>query len=69
MCHAAEPGWQGIALPPKGVMLDTPARIAGHARQIYLQAGLSHAMPPANVTAIEPAERAQIVAWYRGAGG
>ncbi|MBI1417533.1 MAG: cysteine desulfurase [Limimaricola sp.] len=67
MCHAAEPGWDGILWAPKGVMLDTPAAIADHARQIYIQAGLSHAMPPANVSYIEPAERAAIVAWYQAA--
>ena len=27
MCHTAEPVWEGIAVPPKGVMLDTPERI------------------------------------------
>ncbi|SEQ75215.1 urate hydroxylase PuuD [Thalassovita taeanensis] len=67
MCHAAEPGWEGMHWPPKGVRLETEAQIARHARQIYLQAGLTHAMPPANLSFIEPAERAQIVAWYRAA--
>ncbi len=67
MCHAAQPAYDGILWPPKGVMLDTPQRIATHARQIYLQAGVTHAMPPANVSYIEPAERAQIVAWFRAA--
>ena len=68
MCHAAEPGWAGMYWPPKGVVLETPAQIAREARRIYLQAGLSHAMPPANLSAMEPAERAAIVAWFRGAG-
>ena len=65
MCHAAEPNYEGVYWPPKGVMLDSPALIATHARQIYLQAGVTHAMPPANVSYIEPDERAQIVAWFR----
>lgn len=69
MCHAAEPGWDGIATAPRGVHLETPAQIAAHARQIYVQAGLTNAMPPANVSFIEPAERARIVAWYRAATG
>jgi uncharacterized membrane protein len=69
MCHAAEPVWDGILWPPKGVVLETPGDIAVHARQIYLQAGLTHAMPPANVSFIEPDERARIVAWYRAAAG
>ena len=68
MCHAAEPVWDGMLRAPKGVHLETPAQIAGAARRIYLQAGVSHAMPPGNLTYIELAERAQIVAWFRAAG-
>ncbi len=66
MCHAAEPGYEGIHWAPKGVILDRPEEIARRAPEIYLQAGVSHAMPPANVSFIEPEERAKIVAWYRG---
>ena len=69
MCHAAEPGYDGIHWAPKGIRLETPEEIANMAREIYVQAGLSHAMPPANVSYIEPEERAKIVAWYRGAAG
>jgi uncharacterized membrane protein len=65
MCHAAEPVWDGILWAPKGVHLETPAEIAGAARRIYMQAGVSHAMPPGNLTYIELGERAQIVAWFR----
>jgi uncharacterized membrane protein len=68
MCHAAEPVWEGMYWAPKGVHLETPAEIAAAARRIYLQAGISHAMPPGNLTYIEPGERAQIVAWFRAAG-
>lgn len=67
MCHAAEAFWPGMIHAPKGVMLDTPERIAQHAREIYLQAGRSHAMPPGNVTGIEPEERKQIIDWYQAA--
>ena len=67
MCHAQEPGWEGIVVPPKGVTLESDRDIAAHAREIYLQAGRSHAMPPANVTAISDAERRLIVAWYEAA--
>ncbi|PRX38434.1 Uncharacterized membrane protein [Meinhardsimonia xiamenensis] len=67
MCHAREPLWEGMAAPPKGVVLETDADIARHAREIYLQAGLTAAMPPANVTAMEPQERQAIIAWYRAA--
>lgn len=68
MCHAAEPGYEGVHVPPKGVVLETPAQIASEARRIYIQSGLTHAMPPANVSYMEPAERAAIVEWFRGAG-
>jgi uncharacterized membrane protein len=64
MCHAAEPAWEGIHRAPKDVTLDTDAAIAGHAREIYLQAGRSHAMPPGNVTQVTPEERALLVAWF-----
>lgn len=68
MCHAAEPGWEGLYWPPKGVVLETPAQIAHEARRIYLQAGVSHAMPPGNLSYMEPQERAAIVEWFRKAG-
>jgi uncharacterized membrane protein len=69
MCHAAQPVWDGIPWAPKGVVLETPAQIAAEARRIYLQAGLSHAMPPANLTYMEPTERQAIVDWFQGAVG
>jgi uncharacterized membrane protein len=69
MCHAPEPVQDGLHWAPKGVALDTPESIARHARDIYLQAGVSRAMPPANMSFIEAAERAKIVAWYRAATG
>ncbi|MDX8490901.1 urate hydroxylase PuuD [Mesorhizobium sp. VK22B] len=68
MCHTEEPVYEGIYHAPKGVMLDTDARIAENAREIYLQAGRAHAMPPANVTQITDQERALLVAWFEGAG-
>ena len=67
MCHAREPAYDGIRWAPKQVYLETKGDIAGAARQIYLQAGVSHAMPPANLTWMEPEERATIIRWYRGA--
>jgi uncharacterized membrane protein len=69
MCHAAEPAWAGLYWPPKGVLLETPEQIAQHAEQIAMQAGYSHAMPPANLSYMEPAERAAIVAWFRAGRG
>jgi uncharacterized membrane protein len=64
MCHAEEPFWEGIVAPPKGVMLDTAERIRQHAADIHLQSVLTHAMPPGNVTELEPAERRLLAAWY-----
>jgi uncharacterized membrane protein len=68
MCHAAEPVWDGLHWAPKGVVLETPEQIATEARRIYLQSGLSHAMPPGNLSYMEPAERAAIVRWFTEAG-
>ncbi|HEX5077886.1 MAG TPA: urate hydroxylase PuuD [Geminicoccaceae bacterium] len=65
MCHAAEPLWPGLATAPKGVLLDHPELIRLHAREIYLQAAASDAMPPGNVTDLEPEERGMLAAWYR----
>jgi len=65
MCHATEPFWEGILFPPNGVRLETHAQIAAHARDIYVQSGVTHAMPPANVSMMEEAERRAIVDWYR----
>ncbi|WP_171173490.1 urate hydroxylase PuuD [Ruegeria sp. HKCCD8929] len=69
MCHAREPVWEGMLWAPKGVLLETEADVARNAQAIYLQAGISHAMPPANVTFMEPEDRAAIIRWFRGANG
>ena len=69
MCHAAEPVWDGMHWPPKGVVLETEAQIAKAAPRIFLQAGISHAMPPGNLSYMEPEERAAIADWYRAAVG
>ena len=67
MCHAAEPAWDGLLWAPKGVLLETEAQVAHHAREIYLQAGISHAMPPANLSFMETEERTRLIAWYQSA--
>lgn len=67
VCHAEEPVWEGILKAPKGVLLETDAQIARHAKSIYLQAARSHAMPPANITAMEEHERKLLVEWYNAA--
>ncbi|SPF77502.1 urate hydroxylase PuuD [Pseudoprimorskyibacter insulae] len=69
MCHAREPVWDGIHRAPKAILLETPADIAHAARLVYVQAGVTHAMPPANITEMEPDERTQIIRWFRAAQG
>ena len=63
MCHAAEPVWAGIGAAPKGVHLDTPAAIARNAEAIRLQAVLTRAMPPNNITGMTAEERRDVAAW------
>ena len=67
MCHAREPVWGNLHWAPKGVFLETEADIAHHARAIYVQSGISHAMPPANITGLPDEDRATLAAWYRAA--
>ncbi|WP_299284140.1 urate hydroxylase PuuD [uncultured Tateyamaria sp.] len=69
MCHAAEPVWAGLLWAPRNVRLETEADLTRNARAVYLQSGISHAMPPANLSYMEEDERAAIVAWYRAATG
>jgi uncharacterized membrane protein len=67
MCHAREPFYEGIHRAPKNVLLETPADVARAAREIYIQSGVSGAMPPANVSYMEEDERRVIIRWYRDA--
>jgi uncharacterized membrane protein len=67
MCHAREPVWEGVRWAPKGVLLETRADIARNAKAIFLHAGVSHAMPPANITNVTAEDRALLAAWYRAA--
>jgi uncharacterized membrane protein len=63
MCHSPEPAWEGIGEAPKGVLLDTSEHIAYFAPAIRMQAVLTHAMPPNNLTEMTPAERAVLAGW------
>lgn len=65
MCHAREPVYDGIHRAPKNVLLETPSEVAKYAREIFIQSGVTHAMPPANASFMEPEERRMIVDWYR----
>ena len=64
-CHASHPTYAGIDEAPKGVLLDTPARIAMLARQILTQAVVTRAMPLGNVTNITEEERQVLAEWIR----
>ena len=65
MCHASEPLYERVLWPPKGVILETDQQIVSQAKAIIMQSALSHAMPPANVSYMEPEERNQLLAWYQ----
>ena len=62
-CHAQSPIQPGFAAAPKGVMLDTPERIASQAVPINQQVS-SHVMPLANLTGMTDAERETIAQWF-----
>ncbi|EWY38681.1 cysteine desulfurase [Skermanella stibiiresistens SB22] len=66
MCHAEVPAWPGLPTAPKGVRLETPEDIRRHAPEIRLQAVLSTAMPPGNISMITPEERGLLGAWSAG---
>jgi uncharacterized membrane protein len=69
MCHAQEPLWPGLHWAPKGVVLETEAEVARAAQVIYLQSGISHAMPPGSTVLMDDEARQQIAQWYRRASG
>ena len=61
-CHAARPTFDGIAVAPKGVMLETPAQLRRWAQAMRQQVQ-TEAMPPGNMTDMTAEERAKILAW------
>lgn len=65
MCHAPEPVWEGIGIAPKGVLLDTEPHIKREAPAILVQAVLTHAMPPNNITEMTNEERDTVAAWLK----
>ena len=67
MCHAREPVWGNMQWAPKGVFLETESDVAQNARQIYLQAAVTHAMPPGNITDLPDKDRVALAQWYRAA--
>ena len=63
MCHSAEPVWEGLVAAPKGVLLDTAEHIATYAPAIRVEAVLTHAMPPSNLTEMTTEERTVLARW------
>jgi uncharacterized membrane protein len=61
-CHAARPTFEGIAAPPKGVLLETPAQLRRWAAALRPQLE-TEAMPPGNVTEMTAEERQALLAW------
>jgi uncharacterized membrane protein len=64
-CHAAKPTQEGIAAPPKGVILETPSQIRAQAAAINQQTFATKVMPPGNMTQITDAERRTIARWFK----
>ncbi len=71
MCHAEVPGWEGMIAPPKNVLLENERQVANQAKEIYLQAGRSHAMPPPSASKfgvkLADEDRQILVNWYNAA--
>ena len=65
VCHAAKPTFEGIDEAPKGIMFDTPQRVAAQAAQIYQQAVITRIMPLNNLTEITEEERQMLSAWFQ----
>ena len=63
MCHAETPVYQGINMPPKGVLLDSPTNIARNEHEVFVQSVMTHAMPPNNVTEMTLDERRVLRDW------
>ena len=64
-CHATKPTQEGIAAPPKGVILESSAQIRDRAAAINQQAFVTKVMPPGNMTQITDAERRTIARWFK----
>ena len=62
-CHAERPLQPGVAVPPKGLVLETPAQIEAAKALIVQQVVVTKYMPLGNITQITDAERAEIAAW------
>jgi uncharacterized membrane protein len=64
-CHATRPTQEGIAAPPKGVVLESSAHIRAMAAAINQQVFVTKVMPPGNMTQMTDAERRTIARWFK----
>lgn len=63
MCHADAPSYPGIGIAPHGILLNSPETIARNKALIRVQAVITHAMPPNNLSEITPQERRVLAQW------
>ena len=63
MCHARAPVWQGLATPPKGIVLETADQIVRAAHEIRVQSVMTTSMPPNNITGMTADERDTLARW------
>lgn len=62
-CHSAYPADATFGPAPAGVAFDTPESVARYAERIEVRAVQTETMPPANKTAMTPAERQLLGRW------
>ena len=62
-CHSDAPVWEGIGIAPRGVLLNSPESIERNKDLVRLQAVITHAMPPNNLTEISLQERRILAQW------
>lgn len=62
-CHAERPLQPGVPVPPKGLVLETPAQIEAAKAMIVQQVVVAKFMPLGNVTQMTDEERAEVAAW------
>jgi uncharacterized membrane protein len=65
-CHANEPGFEGFAEAPLGVVLETAEQVEAQAARIHQVTVATPTMPPGNITGMTPEERDLLDRWYRG---
>ena len=67
VCHSEQPTQPGIAIAPKGLLLDTEAQARGATALIVQQSFATRVLPPGNLTAMTGEDRKLLGAWATGA--